>query len=166
MLDWVPAQLRVVRVCRPKYACRSCGTITQAPGARTTDRRRFGYASPARTGAGHPITATTHTALYRQAQILARHGIELERSTLAGWVGGACWWFEALHDRLCKHMFASDHLFADDTPIPVFDPGRGRTKTGRLWVYTRDQRGWGGPSRRLRILCSRPTGKRNVRQRI
>jgi transposase len=50
-----------------------------------------------------------------------------------------------LHERLGKNVFASDHLFADDTPVPVLDPGRGRTKTGRLWVYAREQRGWGGP---------------------
>jgi hypothetical protein len=86
-----------------------------------------------------------HTPLYRQSQIFARHGVDLPRSTLAGWVGGACWWLEALHERLCKNVFASDHLFADDTPVPVLDPGRGRTKTGRLWVYAREQRGWGGP---------------------
>jgi hypothetical protein len=86
-----------------------------------------------------------HTPLYRQSQIFARHGVDLPRSTLAGWVGGACWWLEALHERLCKNVFASDHLFADDTPVPVLDPGRGRTKTGRLWVYARQQRGWGGP---------------------
>jgi len=86
-----------------------------------------------------------HTPLYRQSQIFARHGVDLARSTLAGWVGGACWWLEALHDRLCRNVFASDHLFADDTPVPVLDPGRGRTKTGRLWVYAREQRGWSGP---------------------
>jgi len=86
-----------------------------------------------------------HTPLYRQSQIFSRHGVDLPRSTLAGWVGGACWWLEALHERLCKNVFASDHLFADDTPVPVLDPGRGRTKTGRLWVYAREQRGWGGP---------------------
>ena len=86
-----------------------------------------------------------HTLLYRQAQIFARHGIDLPRTTLAGWVGGACWWLEALHERLARNVFASDHLFADDTPVPVLDPGRGRTKTGRLWVYAREQRVWGGP---------------------
>ncbi|TIQ52205.1 MAG: IS66 family transposase, partial [Mesorhizobium sp.] len=73
--------------------------------------------------------------LYRQSQIFARNGVDLPRSTLAGWVGGACWWLEALHERLAKNVFASNHLFADDTPVPVLDPGRGRTKTGRLWVY-------------------------------
>ncbi|HMB76814.1 MAG TPA: IS66 family transposase, partial [Kiloniellaceae bacterium] len=83
--------------------------------------------------------------LYRQAQIFARHGARIERSTLAGWVGGACWWLEPLHARLADHVFASAKLFADDTPLPVLDPGRGRTKTGRLWVYARDDRPWAGP---------------------
>ena len=86
-----------------------------------------------------------HTPLYRQSQIFARHGIELDRSTLANWVGNACWWLEPLQALLAKNVFASSKLFADDTPIPVLDPGRGRTKTGRLWVYTRDDRPWNGP---------------------
>src|SRR5437879_10667937 len=76
-----------------------------------------------------------HTPLYRQSQIFARHGVEIERSTLANWVGGACWWLEPLQARLAAHVFGSAKIFADDTPIPVLDPGRGRTKTGRLWVY-------------------------------
>jgi transposase len=63
---------------------------------------------------------------------------------LANWVGGACWWLEPLQARLAEHVFASQKLFADDTPIPVLDPGRGRTKTGRLWVYARDDRPWSG----------------------
>jgi hypothetical protein len=68
----------------------------------------------------------------------------MTRSTLAGWVGGACWWLDALHDRLGRNILASDCLYADDTPLPVLEPGRGRTRTGRLWVYTRDQRAWSG----------------------
>jgi hypothetical protein len=71
--------------------------------------------------------------------------IDLDRSTLANWVGAACWWLEPLHARLATNVFASDKLFADDTPIPVLEPGRGRTKTGRLWVYVRDDRPWNGP---------------------
>jgi hypothetical protein len=86
-----------------------------------------------------------HTPLYRQAQIFARHGVELDRSTLANWVGGACWWLEPLQARLAACVFGSAKVFADDTPIPVLDPGRGRTKTGRLWVYARDDRPWAGP---------------------
>jgi len=71
--------------------------------------------------------------------------VALDRSTLAGWVGGACWWLEALQERLAGCIFASGKLFADDTPVPVLDPGRGRTKIGRLWAYVRDDRPWGGP---------------------
>src|SRR5882672_3906640 len=72
-----------------------------------------------------------HLPLYRQSQIFARHGVEIDRSTLANWVGGACWWLEPLQARLAVRVFGSTKLFADDTPIPVLDPGRGRTKTGR-----------------------------------
>ncbi len=84
--------------------------------------------------------------LYRQAQIFCRHGVEIERSTLAGWVGGTCWWLDAPRNKLCAKVFASNHLFGDDTPIPVSDPGRNRTKSDRLWVYARDDRPWGGPA--------------------
>ena len=86
-----------------------------------------------------------HLPLYRQSQIFARQGVMLNRSTLANWVGGASWWLEALRERLAAHIFASGKLFADDTPVPVLDPGRGRTRTGRLWVYVRDDRPWAGP---------------------
>ena len=82
---------------------------------------------------------------WRKDAFFARHGARIERSTLASWVGGACWWLEPLQARLAAHVFASTKLFADDTPIPVLDPGRGRTKTGRLWVYARDDRPWAGP---------------------
>lgn len=142
-LDWVPASLRVLRVTRPKYACRACNSIVQA----NAPERPIagGLATPALLAHVLVSKYCDHTPLHRQAQIFARHGVELSRSTLAGWVGGACWWLEALHERLAKAILASDHLFADDTPVPVLDPGRGRTKTGRLWVYARDQRGWSGP---------------------
>lgn len=144
MLDWVPAKLRVIRIRRPKYACRACGKAHQMA---APDRAiAKGMATPGLLA--HVLVAKycDHLPLYRQAQIFARHGVEMERSTLANWVGGACWWLEALHERLAAHVFASDKLFADDTPIPVLDPGRGRTKTGRLWVYARDDRPWGGPA--------------------
>jgi len=143
MLDWVPAQLRVIRTTRPKYACRACEKVVQAPAPERVISG--GLATPALLAQVLVSKYCDHTPLYRQSQIFARHGVDLPRSTLVGWVGGACWWLEALHERLCKNVFASDHLFADDTPVPVLDPGRGRTKTGRLWVYAREQRGWGGP---------------------
>ena len=142
MLDWVPATLRVIRIRRPKYACRGCATVVQA-------------AAPERVIAGGLATPSLlshvliskycdHLPLYRQSQMFTRQGVELERSTLAGWVGGACWWLDTLHARLKEDILSSDHLFADDTTLPVLEPGRRRTKTGRLWVYARDQRGWAG----------------------
>ncbi len=143
MLDWVPASLRVIRICRPKYGCRACGTIHQAAAPERLIAK--GMATPGLVAQVLVSKYCDHTPLYRQAQIFARHGIELDRSTLANWVGGACWWLEPLHVRLAANVFASAKLFADDTPLPVLDPGRGRTKTGRLWVYTRDDRPWAGP---------------------
>ena len=142
MLDWVPARLRVIRIRRPRYGCRACGTIHQAPAPERPIAK--GLASPGLLAHVLVSKYCDHQPLYRQSQIFARHGVRLNRSTLANWVGGASWWLEALHGRLAEHVFASTKLFADDTPIPVLDPGRGRTRTGRLWVYTRDDRPWSG----------------------
>ncbi len=142
MLDFVPARLRVVRICRPKYGCRACGTIHQAPAPERPIAR--GLASSGLLAHVLISKYCDHIPLYRQKQIFARHGVDLNRSTLANWVGGAAWWLELLRRRLAEHLFASEKLFADDTPIPVLDPGRGRTRTGRLWVYARDDRPWGG----------------------
>jgi hypothetical protein len=80
----------------------------------------------------------------------ARQGVELDRSTLPNWVGGAVWWLEPLQARLAEHFFVSQTLFADDTPL---DPGRGRTKTGRLWVYARDDQPWDRPDPQVAALC-------------
>lgn len=157
MLDWVPAQLRVTRIVRPKYACRACGTVAQRPAPERVIAG--GLATPALLTQVLIAKYCDHTPLYRQSQIFARHGVDLSRSTLAGWVGGACWWLEALHGKLCADVFASDHLFADDTPVPVLDPGRGKTKTGRLWVYAREQRPWGGPAPPAAVYLFAPDRK-------
>lgn len=157
MLDWVPAQLRVTRLVRSKYTCRSCGTVAQRPAPERVIAG--GLATPALLTQVLIAKYCDHTPLYRQSQIFARHGVDLSRSTLAGWVGGASWWLEALHGKLCADVFASDHLFADDTPVPVLDPGRGRTKTGRLWVYAREQRPWGGPAPPAAVYLFAPDRK-------
>jgi transposase len=143
MLDFIPARLRVLRIRRPKYGCRACGTIHQAPAPERPIAK--GMASPGLLAHVLVSKYCDHTPLYRQTQIFGRHGVAIDRSTLANWVGGACWWLEPLQARLAAQVFASGKIFADDTPIPVLDPGRGRTKMGRLWVYTRDDRPWGGP---------------------
>jgi transposase len=142
MLDWVPARLRVIRIRRPKYGCRICGKIHQAS---APDRPiGKGLATPALLAHVLVSKYCDHLPLYRQSQMFARQGVELDRSTLANWVGGAAWWLEPLRDRLAEQVFDSKKLFADDTPLPVLDPGRGRTRTGRLWVYARDDRPWSG----------------------
>src|SRR5450631_3202235 len=157
MLDHVPARLRVIRICRPRYGCRACGSIHQAPAPERPIAK--GLASPGLLA--HVLVAKycDHLPLYRQSQIFARHGVEIDRSTLANWVGGACWWLEPLQARLAAHVFGSTKLFADDTPIPVLDPGRGRTKTGRLWVYAREQRPWSGPEPPAAVYLYAPDRK-------
>ena len=142
-LDLVPAQFRVLVTRRPKYACRSCEDgVIQAP-------------APARLiEGGLPTEATIaqvlvskyadHLPLYRQAQIYARQGIDLDRSTLADWVGHAAWHLRPLHERLLVKLRQRSKLFADETTVPVLDPGRGRTKTGQLWTYAADDRPWRG----------------------
>src|SRR5437879_2643433 len=142
-LDMVPAQFRVVVTRRPKYACRACedGVMQAEAPARLIE-------------GGLPTEATVaqvlvskyadHLPLYRQAQIYARQGIELDRSTLADWVGHAAWHLRPLHDRLLVKLRQRLKLFADETTVPVLDPGRGRTKTGQLWAYAADDRPWGG----------------------
>lgn len=143
MIDYVPAQVRVLRIHRPKYGCRGCGTLHQAPAPDKPIAK--GLATPAMLA--HIVTSRycDHLPFYRQAQILARNGFAVDRSVLAGWAGQACWWLEAVHEALAKAVFASAKLFADDTPMPTLAPGTGRVKTGRFWVYARDDRPWQGP---------------------
>lgn len=142
MLDHVPAQVRVLRICRPKYGCRTCGTIHQAPAPERPIAK--GLATPALLTHVLISKYCDHLPLYRQSQIFARQGVTLNRSTLANWVAGAAWWLAPIRDRIADHVMAADRVFADDTVLPVLDPGRGRTRTGRLWVYARDDRPWGG----------------------
>jgi transposase len=142
-LDIVPAQFRVLVVRRPKYACRACENVVVQASA------------PARLiEGGLPTEATVaqvlvskyadHLPLYRQAQIYARQGLNLDRSTLADWVGRAAFILRPVHERLLTMLKGSAKLFADETTAPVLDPGRGRTKIGQLWAYARDDRPWGG----------------------
>jgi transposase len=143
-LDVVPAQFRVLVVRRPKYACRNCPrTVVQAP----APPRLIEGGLPTEALIAHAIVAkyADHVPLYRQAQIYARQGIELDRSTLADWVGRGAWWLRPLHEKLLDELRAAPKLFADETTAPVLDPGRGRTKTGQLWAYARDDRPWRGP---------------------
>jgi len=144
MLDVVPAQYRVRVIRRPRYGCRGCeGAVVQAPAPERP--LTGGLATEAVLAQVLVAKYSEHLPLYRQAQIFARHGIDLDRSTLANWVGRACWWLRPLAELMLGTIVSSPKIFADDTPVPVLDPGRGRTKTGRLWAYARDDRPWHGP---------------------
>ena len=166
MLDWVPAQLaRASASVAPNTPAATCETVMQAPAPERPIAG--GLATPALLAHVLVSKYCDHLPLYRQSQIFARHGVDLERSTLAG-LG----WRRVLvargaaGDGWRKNVFASDHLFADDTPLPVLDPGRGRTKTGRLWVYARDDGLERDPIRRRRSISTRPTAKPSARSRI
>jgi transposase len=142
-LDIVPAQLRVIVTIRPRYACpKSRAGIVQAK----APAHLLEGALPTEALLAHVIVAkfSEHLPLYRQAQVFARHGLALDRSTLADWVGRASWHLAPVVDRMAAHLKRSGKLFMDETVAPVLDPGRGRTKTGYLWALARDDRGWGG----------------------
>lgn len=144
-LDIAPAQLRVRVTRRPQYACRSCEeavVVAEAP-ARPIDG-----GMPTEALVAHVVVSKfcDSLPLYRQQQMLQRQGITLDRSTLSHWVGTACWWLAPLYDLVLKTVLSSPKVFADDTSLPVLDPGRGRTKTGFLWCYAVDDRPWRGSS--------------------
>ena len=142
-LDVVPAQFRILVTRRPKYACRACEEgVAQAP----APARLIEGGLPTEAIVAHVLVSkyADHLPLYRQAQIYARQGIDLDRSTLADWVGRAAWHLRPVHERLLEYIRASTKIFADETRAPVLDPGRGRTKTGQLWAYARDDRPFGG----------------------
>jgi transposase len=144
MLDYVPAQFRVRVIRRPRYGCRACeNAVVQAPAPdRPIDGGMATEALLAQVLIGKYCD---HLPLYRQSQIFARQAIKLDRSTLCNWVGRACWWLAPLHELMLSTVLSSPKVFADDTTLPVLDPGRGRTKTGRLWCYAVDNRPWQGP---------------------
>jgi transposase len=138
VLDYVPGRFQVIRHVRPKYACTACDAITQAPApALPTPRSR---ATPATLAHLLVSKYCDHLPLYRQSEIYAREGVDLDRSTLCDWVGQAVWLLQPIVDGIRRHVFAAEKVHGDDTTVPVLAPGLGRTKTGRLWVYVRDDR--------------------------
>jgi transposase len=138
MLEYVPARFKVIRHVRPKLSCAICERIVQAPAPTRPIAR--GLAGPGLLAHVLVSKYADHLPLYRQSEIYARDGVELERSTLAGWVGGTSSLLEPLVEALRRYVFNCHKLHADDTPVPVLAPGTGKTKTGRLWTYVRDDR--------------------------
>ena len=144
ILERIPEQFKVIRIVRPKLSCASCAQIVQAPmPSRPIER---GIAGPGLLA--HILIAKycDHLPLYRQSQIYAREGIDLDRSTLAGMVGRCAALLTPLAAAIGEYVKAAAKIHADDTPIPVLSPGNGKTKTGRLWTYVRDDRPWADPA--------------------
>lgn len=138
VLDYEPGSFHVVRHVRPKLACTRCSTITQAPApSRPIDRCMAGTGLLA-----HVLVSKycDHTPLYRLCQIYAREGVELQRSTLADWVAQAARLLSPLADAIGRYVLAADKIHGDDTPIRVLGGAGAKARTGRLWVYVRDDR--------------------------
>ncbi|MEZ5727433.1 MAG: IS66 family transposase [Burkholderiaceae bacterium] len=138
MLEYVPASFKVIRHVRARMACGCCERIVQVPAPGRPIAR--GLAGPGLLAHVLVSKYADHQPLYRQSGIYARQGVELDRSTLADWVGSAARLLEPLERALGRYVMAADKLHADDTPIEVLQPGRGTTKTGRIWTYVRDDR--------------------------
>ena len=144
MLELEPLRFKVIQYVRPKCACTRCDTIVQASApSRPIDRGMAGPGLLARILVGK---YADHVPLYRQSEIFAREGVELDRSLLSQWVGRAHALLLPLIDAVQQHVFAAAVLHTDDTPIPVLAPGSGKTKAGRLWTYVRDERPAAGTS--------------------
>lgn len=142
-LDFIPAQFGVIVTRRPKYACRSCTDgVVQAP----APARLIPGGLPTEAMVAHVLVSkyADHLPLYRQAQIYSRQGVDLDRSTLADWVGRAAFELRPVYEALMVDLKRSSKLFMDETRAPVLDPGARKTRTGYFWALARDDRPWKG----------------------
>ena len=138
VLEYVPAHWKVICTVRPKLSCGGCSRIVQEPAPhRPIDK---GFAGPGLLAHVLVSKYADHLPLYRQSEIFARTGVEIDRSTMADWVGGASRTLRPLVEALKAYVLSTEKLHGDDVPVPVLDPGSGKTKTGRLWTYVRDDR--------------------------
>ena len=142
VLDYIPGRFEVIRHIRPALSCRRCESMVQMPmPSLPVERGR-----PSAGLLAHILVSKycDHTPLYRQAGIYAREGVDLDRAVMANWVGKSVWIAAPLVEAISGHVMAATALHGDDTPVPVLAPGAGKTKTGRLWVYLRDERPYAG----------------------
>jgi transposase len=142
ILDYIPGHFEVVRHVRPAFSCRRCESMAQSPMPSLPIER--GQAGPGLLA--HILVGKycDHLPLFRQSGIYARDGVDLDRATMAAWVGKVTALASPLVEAVADHVMAAEKLHVDDTPVPVLAPGTGKTKTGRLWVYLRDERPFGG----------------------
>lgn len=144
MLDVAPVQWRVIRTIRPKYSCRSCEKVVQAPApVKAIARGRATFATLA-----HVVVHKFdhHLPLYRQAEMMAAQGIDIDRATLAGWAGQAAHLLDPIVSRIREEGLKASKIHADDTPVPMLVPGKGKTAQARLWAYVVDDRASGTTS--------------------
>ena len=144
MLDALPVQWRVIRNVRPKYSCRGCEKIVQAPvPVKAITRGKATFATLA-----HVVVSKFdhHLPLYRQAEMMAAQGIDIDRSTLAGWAAQASRLLDPIITRIREEGLKASKIHSDDTPVPMLVPGKGKTAQARLWVYAVDDRASGATS--------------------
>ena len=144
ILDYVPGSFVVKRHIREKYSCRDCGKIEEAP----LPSMPIEKGAPGAGLLAHVLISKycDHLPLYRQSEIYGREGVDIPRSTMAGWIGKVSNLLTPIAERIEQHVLDGEAIHTDDTPIPVLDPGRGKTKTGRLWAHVRDERPHGSTS--------------------
>lgn len=144
VLEYIPGRFEVTRHVRPACSCRKCETMVQAPMPELPIPR--GMAGPGFLAHIAIAKFCDHLPLYRQAEIYARAGLDIDRGLLADWLGHIAWLVRPLVELIAEHVMAGRVIYADDTPVPVLAPGAGKTKTGRQWVYLRDERPHAGPA--------------------
>lgn len=140
VLEKIPARLKVIRHVRPRYACRTCEAVFQAPAPELPIER--GRPGPGLIANVAVSKFCDGLPLYRQSVILGREGIEIDRATLADWLGHAAWWLSPLAVLIGQYVMRSPVIHTDDTTIKVLAPGHGQTRTARFWVYAVDPRIW------------------------
>lgn len=157
VLEYVPSHFKVIVHVRPKMSCRDCDTISQPPmPSLPIERGRPGPALIA-----HVLVAKycDHSPLHRQSEIYARQGVDLSRQTMADWAGRVAWLVGPVAEGVGDYARAGPTIHADDTTVPVLDPGRGQTRTGRLWVVVRDESAWGSSAPRAAYYQYSPDRK-------
>ena len=138
-LEFIPASLHVIQHVRFKYACRACQEQVVVAGKPAQPIEK-GLPGPGLLAYTTTSKYSDHLPLYRLEDILARHGVELSRSTLCGWMARSAELLKPLYELMVKRVLQSKVIHTDDTPVPVLDPNLPKTRTGRFWVYAGDHR--------------------------
>jgi transposase len=144
VLERIPESLKVIRYIRPRCACTNCDNIVQAYApSKVIDK---GIAGPGLLAEIFVDKFCNHLPAYRQSQIYAREGVEISRSTISSWLGAGAKLLEPIANLIREYVISAKQIHGDDTPVKVLNPGTGKTKTARMWVYVNDGRPRGSSS--------------------